>query len=666
MNLSLSTYQFDSRDCAKLNGTTKGTNFTFDDTQRKFQFCMFDRAEGRDSEIPHTGDEYARSIAKWMSEQPSQLAEFHTFMAQVDHGVIGEDLLHPLRLFRVRTGDDESLNGEQLVAAVEFTAKRARGEAREALFDLAAQAALWTALSGSGEQLSIVFRFLSEWLDERTSRSTQLAIAETWVRCFENIRLANRWQALSALSQVRAEIARRAPECERAISENILSDEETIKIGTAAASIPNDADMALGSIMTEVLRAAKSRGAAPAWECPAVHSILSACRTRALRKVAGAAALLRSFDGDAGGIAVVCSTLLNTAGDGQLKIGRDAILLGEALLDVIADKPAAVCASVYRALDNSETWGVLFGHWYASLAKHPSRRQLYNEYRDKVLAHAPRFDRVARGNIAHSFAEQLDPKIRAEQAFAWVQSGEIDLFSRETQAWCLETVLPAIRLSRETAASLTAARELAARGRQLGLAFTPDRPWLRELIEQVADARTTIRSLGLEHLPSSLRQLGEADYLEFLRSFLRPALILATNDTEHETCIRGTLLFDQRTTFGETYCAAISASGNALLPTPAVLAALKFWLRTSTGTSIDGLQGFVQPAKDALTARLAAMPREEFEAFQSELAADKDLSPEGCAQWLRIQGQVERHNRTILARLGGVFWRNRTQEKIGK
>jgi hypothetical protein len=648
LGLTQSTYQFDARDCAALNATTEGTGFSFDETQRNFQFCMFDLVEGISSDVPDDEAEYASTVAHWMADQPARLGAFHAFMAGIDHAALDSQLVRFLRVFRMIEGDELAVG--EMIDALEIVSPYLSASARVPLCAPLGRAAEWAAAHGSPEELLAILRFLTEGADAAPDRPP---VAQTWLRCFETARAAQRWMMLPVLSECRDAIAARAPDAERGIAVLLMSAGELDAVGASLAAMPADADVAIEWLLGEVLRSAQAVGVAS--DSAALQGVIAAARARAGRIPASAAALLRAFGSDTRGLAAACATLAFGGGADVTdpEVNRRGDITGRALYDVLQDAPEAARAGVRRALDRPETWTVLFGEWRATLAANRRGTALYAEYRDRVLSAVPGFDRVARGEIARTFAETLEPVARAATALAWFESGEVNRFPADMQTWCVDAAAATIRLTRDATGGDTASL-VAERARRLGMTLEPDRPFLRWLLDAASRPNATMRSLGLERLPAAMHKLERAEYGAFMRAFLPPALTCADDDGAHEELLQAAFLRTEEQLFTEAYTAAIAAVGRDALQVQAVVAALRFWLVRAGDRGVDGSAALLRPALEALATRLARMSRAELQKVERGIKVADAFSP-AHERWTDMRQEVERRRRSFVARVGDMF-----------
>jgi hypothetical protein len=87
LDVTISTYQFDPIDAAEVNATVEGSGFSFNATQRDYEFFLFQPATGlkptfpdRDRALLAEVRRYAETVVPWYLREPQRLQEFSSFM----------------------------------------------------------------------------------------------------------------------------------------------------------------------------------------------------------------------------------------------------------------------------------------------------------------------------------------------------------------------------------------------------------------------------------------------------------------------------------------------------------------------------------------------------------------------------------------------------------
>ena len=133
--LSPSSYQDDPRGCADLNGTTGETGFTFDDSERRYRFYMFDLATGLHSEVPEAGDDYPAVASRWLVQDPDRLERFFAFMRRFNARRPAPDLISAVHLFEL-VRSSRHTRGERLAGMISFAARYATVQGRAELLEI--------------------------------------------------------------------------------------------------------------------------------------------------------------------------------------------------------------------------------------------------------------------------------------------------------------------------------------------------------------------------------------------------------------------------------------------------------------------------------------------------------------------------------------------------
>lgn len=120
--LNSSTYQFDPRTCLDINVTFGETDLILGETERDYQYYVFDFSKNMYTHI-ETTNEYAKTIALWISKEPTKLVTFYQLCGYFDIKDIGDDLIIILQLFKSSIGEKSLWNDEESVRIFHFIEK---------------------------------------------------------------------------------------------------------------------------------------------------------------------------------------------------------------------------------------------------------------------------------------------------------------------------------------------------------------------------------------------------------------------------------------------------------------------------------------------------------------------------------------------------------------
>lgn len=635
LTLSLSTFQFDPRDCAALNATTIGTDFTFDETQRRFQFCMFDLIEGHASDIPVDSIEYGAVLAQWLAEKPQSIEAFHEFVGQTTASGVDYELVQLLRAFRIVEGEALTISAQEAFDALGRAWRASPADRRVKLMPGIERLSDHLAVGGTTQQLLELFRLTVE---------SRRAVVQTWLRCFGAVVSASRWDRLPVLGEARDIIAADSLQSEREIAEQLLSGRGMTALLSATATLGDATPEAVEWFFDGVLRSTRSLGRT--LDDPSVRGIVDAMPVSADTRIEKIAAILRPLAGNVRGIVAACMTL-------SAKCGDEGV--GRALHRVIVSERPSSAAEIHAVLDHGKAVGILRGEWYAireRSAAEPSHAR-YDEVRSLLLNATPNFDRAERGNIARWHAEAACADERRGMALTWLRTAEIDRFDGETQRWCVAEAADALPRSYGVEVSGNDAIIVASYAKRVGLAMKPNRSFLHGMINDLGSTKQPdeARYRGMQ---DALENIDAGEYAGFLHAFLPLALRGARSPQEHEELIASALVRNEKEAFAKAYLSAITAKGRAALPVAALDTLITYWLSGGAGDSLERF-GLVNSVSEALTTRLCALRRGEFESLQKSVIFPSG-SP-GRAKWQRIQDEVAQRNKSIFGRVHDMLQR---------
>jgi hypothetical protein len=126
LDVTISTYQFDPIDAADVNATVDGSSFSFNATQRDYEFFLFEPATGlrpnfpdRDRELLADARRYADTIVRWYLHEPGHMQKFASFMEHFKPCRVDRSLVVGLMLFQQSTSR-EAAPGVEFRRMVDF------------------------------------------------------------------------------------------------------------------------------------------------------------------------------------------------------------------------------------------------------------------------------------------------------------------------------------------------------------------------------------------------------------------------------------------------------------------------------------------------------------------------------------------------------------------
>jgi len=157
--LSCSSYQFDPRACLAINVTQGETDFILDESERQYQFYVFDFSNNQFSDIEKQLGDYANIVSTWMAEKPETLKKFHRFCDLFNHDDLNDGLLSMLHLFKLSINEKTKLEEDELVNVLRFANLHAKESAFEEVLDVLRSAAKLFVESDDSTSMAHLARF---------------------------------------------------------------------------------------------------------------------------------------------------------------------------------------------------------------------------------------------------------------------------------------------------------------------------------------------------------------------------------------------------------------------------------------------------------------------------------------------------------------------------
>ncbi|MBE8233683.1 MAG: hypothetical protein HAW67_08090, partial [Endozoicomonadaceae bacterium] len=134
--LSCSSYQFDPSNCSAVNITLENTNFILGETEREYQFYVFDFVGNEYSQMKKISNDYAEIIANWMLNEPKKLSDFHQFSYWFKHQNLNEELIWMMRLFQLKSGEEFNFGENELSQILAFANSFTKDDKIEHILDI--------------------------------------------------------------------------------------------------------------------------------------------------------------------------------------------------------------------------------------------------------------------------------------------------------------------------------------------------------------------------------------------------------------------------------------------------------------------------------------------------------------------------------------------------
>jgi len=227
--LSCSSYQFDPRACLALNVTQGETDFILGESERQYQFYVFDFIDNHFSDIKKQLGDYANIVSTWMAEQPETLKNFHRFCDLFNYDDLNDGLLSMLCLFRLSIGEKTKLEEDELVNVLRFVNSQAKESAFEKVFDVLRSAAKLLMQSEDCISMAHLARFFLKGACASQNSKYRESAYLLMIRVLDKIMFQHNG-SMDEVIKLRAEAKQAFESFEIEFAEHFLSKEHLSKI----------------------------------------------------------------------------------------------------------------------------------------------------------------------------------------------------------------------------------------------------------------------------------------------------------------------------------------------------------------------------------------------------------------------------------------------------
>jgi hypothetical protein len=634
LDVTVSTYQFDSIDAADINATVNGSNFAFSATQRDYEFFMFEPAAGlkptfpdRDPDLLAQARRYATTIVGWYLRDPERLRKFIAFMDSFKPCPADGSLAAGLALFQASSqAEMGTIEFRQLLDFInEYTrpgswdrsitllhqalASRTEGEDFENILQLV-RLCISTAKQADRDAMAAhAFKGWLALLDLAVEDPGKYAarVDQCWSEIAGHFDPAIGYRLLLGEDQMellRNHYRRQDPQSLALISRYLIGAVRASFRGPVAQH-PDVCDMALAA-----LNAANPR--------PCLAAIFLT-----LNDIGETAVLLRYIDTHAGSDPKLQSALADSLHDLLRPYGEKAWPLRQLLYD-----------HGLSALLLAE-----FGRIVAS----GNKQKQYANYCKEAAALAPKYFESVKSDLAGLYWDSLDEPQQAEQAWDWFSKRPLPALDRTVMHQVVDRVNDRLSVDPREAAQAELARRLAETAAAHGIELRPNRPALRKLLGEMD--RGADKAALLSRASPLIADLAESEYAVATEIVLRQMLPLTNGADEHIELVSRLHSAPFELEFVEIYASELSKVIKSSRQASGVATIVLAWI---------ALSNFKHPASgrilEQLAVQLAARRQNEiaevFRNARSIIEKNEETGPylKGMA---RLEAEVRKRQRSF-------------------
>lgn len=653
--LSCSSYQFDPRACLAVNVTRRETDFSLGENERKFQFFVFDFLTEIPAEVSDQDNEYGSIISAWMSQHPETLTAFHTFSSQFEHNIVNHELVHLLRLFRLRIGESLFLDEQEIVEILDFINAYSKKEHLEDIIDIVAASIQQLAQSNHSDYRARLALFFINGAQRTQKAGFRTLAYEQIIQLVENM-IVDQSCSLEEVEALRSHARDMHPSFDTEFAGVVLSSPFLSQL---YLHIPSLTDQGLSLALSELLSAVQHTPENEALENQYVLAFIQHAVTARVPHLSGFEWLFSSFQNAPHDTARLCLYICRILTELRrtnpiTQITKDdyatAIQSFSAFLSNLfqAEDEAYRFAVINRMKDYSEAWHLLEGEWRQSIEKQSDKISYHQAYTQHVLEQASPFSEAYRSVFADALWPLLSSPEQDAQAVAWIEAEDTKFLSAQLLQRVFQNTSANISFLVDDPQSDELCKLLSDKMEDFDIELQPDRLALRNAILTADNPSVYFDKKSLARINQALEKIEKDDYKNFTSSYL-PNILTKTRRAEHHgLVIQAIFQKPYRDDFMKSYQAFFDQRKAKIFDRPD-MAALQFWISLQKGDDDYSLyQNIYKESMGLLVSRIAQLKDATYEKLVRTNESNKKLPPDQKAKLQTIYAQVEKEKKALL------------------
>jgi hypothetical protein len=329
--------------------------------------------------------------------------------------------------------------------------------------------------------------------------------------------------------------------------------------------------------------------------------------------------------------------------------------LGRALRPALSRLDPQAAHRYRSRLEAEGLFNILLGEGLEWCEKCPDPSVAYLEYEKAVLSRMPAFSKEARDLVVQKLFQTLSEGRRSGVAVEWLRSESFKKLSNTTASRIVEFANSAVSLRGRDPAGDDTEEIVRSMAKKLSIRLMPDRPFLREAIRNVRNARTPLKGLDPAALRASASALAPAEYQEFLREFFLPGLERSLSIQDHRIMLAAIFSATRSQEMQAAYAEFFEKQRDPAW-TRAMEAALNHWIHATPRESA-GLEPVLETARTGLIGVFLRLERKDIDAITAKV---EKAFPEEHLQlrWSALLGELEKRHRNPLRKIMKFFRRD--------
>ena len=524
--LTFSTYQYSLYDCALINATTPDTDFTFSETERNFQFYMFDLISGLNSELPEAQNDFASNIVDWMAKDHRMISNFHDFLEYFNGFPLDEVVfLTAVELFKAYEGQENAKIGSTISELLNFTREYGINEKRRQLIEIVSTILDRNIETCKPLDCADAFEFTCNIIYSDSEAGEREIVFKNWILLLQSLSQSPDFSGINIDHQYNA-----LTDAFRNNQDELAAYSIDIEyLEFLMANAPKYNNITLTVIFKQLRSAFERVGRVPFWNQSEIPSIIKSVCEVSIESLSKVVAIMEGICTDAESLAGVANIIYSfemadpSYTELAESIYENDVIAGRALCCLLIKRDPNYAGKVRDILNSQANFPILMGEYRELIDKAPDKQKAFNVYNERILKKLSGFDKEWRPYIYEYYLNSLPVDKRFKEIFSWIKNDFLRNFPPELARKCLIIAYKGIPLEIANPQLDLMKGKIRNLASELDIDLYPDKFLIIELITKANLSSTDFKDILNEKLNSNLQKLDKEDYEQFISAYLMPA-----------------------------------------------------------------------------------------------------------------------------------------------
>lgn len=663
--LSCSSYQFDPCACLAINVTQGETDFILGESERQYQFYVFDFIDNQFSDIKKQLDDYANIVSTWMAEQPEMFNKFHKFCGLFNHDDLNDGLLSMLCLFQLSIGEKTKLEEDELVNVLRFVNSQAKESAFEKVFDVLSSVAKLLVESEDSTSMAHLARFFLKGACASQNSKYRESAYLLMIRMLDKIMFQHNG-SIDEVIKLRTEAKQAFESFEIEFAEHFLSKEHLSKINK---NINMMSDGMLSVAMKELVSAVQaSQKNKVVYEDENIQEFIKNAVLAKAPKLSRLGWLFELFVDDPRKVASIYAYITRILEHevSDYTIDESTKALAKLLSEILAKRSFEYRFKLINEMKRCPaSWPLLGEEWKNNIRVKRNKIAAHSEYKQHILNDHSEYANQYLPVLAEELWKVLSSKERQNQAISWIQEQETLCFSLTFVRTIFQIASKKVSFDPKDSESSKLAELLADQLPKFDIILQPDRLKLRNAVAMVSE-KVAFKDHPLSEISQILTEADKKTYEEFIMIYLPIVLNLPCNYVQHGEIIKHTLIPIHLNIFKKAYKLFFKQGLSDCFDIPS-WAALNFWLFLKSNDKEYEISTFLrEDVTEFLALRISKLKDNSYSKLLKNLDNNPEITHSVKKKWNVIRQITEEKRNTILRSIWQKFRKASSAVSIGR